>query len=111
MPPAKRSTAKDTGKKTSSAVVQPVTQPAIETELAGVVAPADPDEPLLDWPAIMQVVENHNPAVEGGLPKRHFDEIDVAFALARHTEDGKGDDPPPPSDFTGFPTEGVIKEE
>ena len=43
--------------------------------------------------------------------KVHHDETDVAFALGRVTADGKGDDDPAPGDFSGFPMEGVEKEE
>lgn len=44
-------------------------------------------------------------------PKLHHDETDVGFALARETQDGRGDEAPGPSDFKGFPAEGVIKED
>jgi hypothetical protein len=35
---------------------------------------------------------------------------DVERALARETQDGKGDEDPGPSDWNGFATEGVEKE-
>lgn len=36
--------------------------------------------------------------------------VDVKRALERETQDGKGDTDPGPSDFQGFATEGVEKE-
>jgi hypothetical protein len=36
---------------------------------------------------------------------------DIKRALARETQDGKGDEEPPLSDFQGFATEGVEKED
>jgi hypothetical protein len=41
-------------------------------------------------------------------PKNH-DETDVAAALSRKTQDGKGVEPVPPSNFESFATEGVEK--
>lgn len=41
--------------------------------------------------------------------KKH-DEADVAAALQRKTQDGKGDGPVPESDFVSFATEGVEQE-
>lgn len=41
----------------------------------------------------------------------HHDETDVPAALERETQDGKGDDEVPPSDFVAFATEGVENEE
>ena len=75
-----------------------------------VVDPGPSLDPIMG-PAIMQVIEPANPLVEGGERKVHYDETDVAFALSRHTEDGRGEQEPGPSDFKGFPAEGVIKEE
>jgi len=46
--------------------------------------------------------------VEGQSAKpKHHDETDVAAALARKTQDGKGADPLPESDFDSFATTGV----
>ena len=42
-------------------------------------------------------------------PPPNHDETDVPAALARKTQDGKGDDPVPPSDFHSFETAGVEK--
>lgn len=42
-------------------------------------------------------------------PPENHDETDVAAALERKTQDGKGDDPVPPADFQSFSTEGVEK--
>jgi hypothetical protein len=39
------------------------------------------------------------------------DETDVPAAISRDTEDGKGDEPVPPSDFESFATPGVHAEE
>lgn len=41
----------------------------------------------------------------------HNDEEDVAAALERTTQDGKGDEDPGPSDWQGYATEGVEVEE
>lgn len=41
----------------------------------------------------------------------HRDEEDVPMALAKETQDGRGEEELSPSDFTGFPTEGVEKED
>lgn len=49
-------------------------------------------------------VQSDNPDV----PPNH-DDTDVAAALARETQDGKGDDPVPPADFDSFATQGVEK--
>lgn len=40
---------------------------------------------------------------------KNHDETDVAAALARKTQDGKGVEPVPPSNFESFATEGVEK--
>lgn len=48
---------------------------------------------------------------DGVIPKLIHDETDVAFALARTTYDGKGDEEPGPGDFEGFPAEDVEKKE
>lgn len=37
--------------------------------------------------------------------------VDIKRALDRETQDGKGDEDPGPSDFQGFATEGVEKED
>lgn len=37
--------------------------------------------------------------------------IDIKRALERETQDGKGDEDPGPSDFQGFATDGVEKED
>jgi hypothetical protein len=41
----------------------------------------------------------------------HRDEEDVPMALAKETQDGRGEEELAPSDFKGFPTEGVEKED
>lgn len=43
-------------------------------------------------------------------PKVHYDEIDVAAALARETQDGKGDEEPGPSDFIGYADPDAVRE-
>lgn len=53
-------------------------------------------------------VTDPTPATETTPPQSH-DETDVAAALARKTQDGKGTDPVPPSDFQSFETAGVEK--
>lgn len=42
--------------------------------------------------------------------KIHFDEIDVPFALARVTQDGRGEREPGPSDFTGYASPDAVRE-
>jgi hypothetical protein len=37
--------------------------------------------------------------------------VDIKRALERETQDGKGDEDPGPSDFQGFATDGVEKED
>jgi hypothetical protein len=44
-------------------------------------------------------------------PRFHRDETDVPAALARVTQDGRGEEALSPSDFVAFATEGVEKEE
>jgi hypothetical protein len=39
------------------------------------------------------------------------DAEDVPRVLKRATQDGKGESEPPPSDWTGYATEGVIRED
>jgi hypothetical protein len=39
------------------------------------------------------------------------DDADIQSALARKTQDGKGDEPVPPSDFESFATEGVYRDD
>lgn len=46
-----------------------------------------------------------------GDEKHHRDETDVPAALERETQDGRGDEALSPSDFKGFATEGVEKED
>lgn len=43
-------------------------------------------------------------------PKLHHDETDVPFALARVTQDGRGDEEPGPSDWTGYASPDAVKE-
>jgi hypothetical protein len=44
--------------------------------------------------------------------KKHANDAeDVPRVLKRATDDGKGETEPPPSDWTGYATEGVIREE
>lgn len=45
------------------------------------------------------------------IPKVHHDETDVAFALARVTQDGRGDEEPEPGDFKGYAMEDAVKED
>lgn len=42
--------------------------------------------------------------------KVHFDEIDVPFALARQTQDGRGERDPGPSDWTGYADPDAVRE-
>lgn len=55
-------------------------------------------------------VTDPTPATETTPPQSH-DDTDVAAALARKTQDGKGADPVPESDFQSFETAGVEKDQ
>lgn len=50
------------------------------------------------------------PAVPTQSAPNH-DDTDVAAALQRTTQDGKGEDPVPPADFDSYATEGVEQED
>jgi hypothetical protein len=62
-----------------------------------------PAKPVEDTP---QVPANSDPTEQ--TPENH-DETDVAAALQRKTQDGKGPDPVPETDFDSFATAGVEK--
>lgn len=51
-----------------------------------------------------------SPATEAPETAESFED-DVKRALERETQDGKGDEDPGPSDWNGFATEGVEKEQ
>lgn len=103
MPPAKKNTpAKATDQVeevTPAAPVEaaPSSEAAAAPVQAGPMSAPDPDEKT-DPNFNFATVENH-------------DDTDVAAALARQTQDGKGDDEVPPADFRSFATEGVEEED
>lgn len=69
--------------------------------------------PIADEAQKAAAAKEQPPAEEPQAPETadHFDKKDVAAALKRETQDGKGDEDPGPSDWNGYATEGVEKEE
>lgn len=82
--------------------------PSSEEDTAGKSAPQDAP-PIEDQSAsdVSQLIEDQSaPEVASS-----NDETDVPAAIDMETHDGPGDEPPPPSDFQSFATEGVHHED
>lgn len=60
--------------------------------------------------ASAQPVDASPDATQDSAPVENHDKTDVQAALARETQDGKGEGEVPPSDFDSFATEGVEQE-
>ncbi len=107
--PAGKPVAEDPGR-TPAPVANPTVAPSPAPELDCIQSGPVPIEVehVLDRP---EQEAPTAPLLEGAIPKLHYDEIDVAFCLARSTQDGKGEREPSPSNFTGYITEGVEKED
>jgi hypothetical protein len=99
-------TRKNSGKPPGQEKKLPVDSSSVSTSPPPVLLPSSESGGVPVIQPDFQAVTYPEPPNE----KVHYDEIDVPFALARITQDGKGDELPGPSDFVGYASPDAVKE-